>query len=92
MILDRPTAHDAALSMMEKIVEAGELYGLLLTVGEQGLSTQHAKSRGSEGVFASFGLLRELGLELPITEEEILEHYPSFGNMSKEGKAWLLGE
>ena len=103
MILDRPTRHDAALRMMEAVLRTEEPYGLLLGVSEQGFMPDlpfHAMSpddantsaRDSEGVYPSLGLLRELGLEPLMTEEEIAERCGiDFDSMPEDGKAWLLG-
>ena len=89
MILDRPTHHDAALRMMEMVLRTEEPYGILLAVSEQGFDT---KSRDNEGVYPSLGLLRELGLEPSMTEEEIAERCGiDFDSMSEDGKAWLFG-
>ena len=89
VILDRPTHHDAALKMMELVLRTDEPYGILLAVSERGFDM---KARADDGVYPSLGLLRELGLEPSMTEEEIAESCGiDFGSMSEDGKTWLLG-
>lgn len=93
MILDCSTPHDAALRLMEVVLKTNEPYSILLSVSEQGFDTKKQDMhKGAGGVFSSLGLLRELGLEPSMTEEEIAESCGiDFDSMPEDGKAWLLG-